>query len=134
MIPGIRNHGHQQWLKDLKLNSLIQRRLRGQLIEEFKYLNIFNNVSARGHFNCDFNETRNNGKKLIVKQFNTSVAQHFFQITITTTWNAPPSDVVNSKTVNTFKNCLDEHWENNPPMCKSTEACCIGVIRRPNNI
>ena len=54
-------------------------------------------------------------KKIIVKRFNTSVAQHFSIINITTIWNALPYDVVNSRTVNTFKNRLDAHWEGNPP-------------------
>ena len=34
------------------------------------------------------------------------------------TWNVLPYDVVNSRTVNTFKNrleSLDAHWEGNPP-------------------
>ena len=47
--------------------------------------------------------------------FNTSVAQHFFPINITTTWNALPYDVVNSRTVNTFNNHLDALWEDDPP-------------------
>ena len=34
------------------------------------------------------NRTRNNGAKLVVKHFTTSVAQHFYTIKITTTWNA----------------------------------------------
>ena len=68
MIPEIRNHSYQQRLKDLELISLLQRRLRVQLIEVFKYLNIFNNVSSIGLFDYDFNDrTRNNRKKLIVK-------------------------------------------------------------------
>ena len=114
MIPEIRNHSYQQRLKDLKLISLVQRRLRGQLIEVFKYLNRCNNVSPIGLFHYDFSDrTRNNGKKLIVKRFNTSVAQYFFPINITTTWNALPYDVVN-RTVNRFKNHLDAHWEDNP--------------------
>ena len=46
--------------------------------------------------------------------FNTSVANRFFPINITTTWNAQPYDVVNSRRVNTFKNHLDAHWEDNP--------------------
>ena len=116
MIPEIRNHSYQQWLKNLKLISLVQRRLRGQLIEVFKYLNRFNNVSPMGLFDYDFNDrTQNNGKKRIVKRFNTSVAQHIFPINITTIWNAIAYDVVNSGTVNTFKNHLDAHWEDNPP-------------------
>ena len=39
----------------------------------------------------------------------------FFPINSTTTWNALPYDEVNSRTVNTFKNRLDAHWEDNPP-------------------
>ena len=51
----------------------------------------------------------------IVKYFNTSVAQHFYPIKITTTSNALPSEVVSSRTVNSFKNSLDKHWAENPP-------------------
>ena len=97
MIPEIRNHSYQQRLKDLELIGLVHRRLRGQLIEVFKYLNRFNNVSPIGLFEYDFNDrTLNNGKKIIAKRFNTSVAQHFFLINITKTWNALPYDEVNS--------------------------------------
>ena len=126
MIPEVRNHSYQQQLKDLrkfrKLSiSLVERRLRGQLIEVFKYLNRCNNVSPIGLFDYDFNDrTRNNKKKLIVKRFNRSVAQHFFPINITTTWNALPYNVVNSRAVNTFKNHLDAHWKTTPQMCWST--------------
>ena len=38
MILEIRNHSYHQWIQDLKLISFVQRRLRGQLIEVFKYL------------------------------------------------------------------------------------------------
>ena len=52
--------------------------------------------------------------KLIVKHFNTSVAQHFYLNKITTTWNALPSEVVSSRTVNSFQNSLDKHRAENP--------------------
>ena len=64
MISEIRNHNYDQRFKDLELISLVQRRLRGQLIEVFKYLNRFNNVSPIGLFEKYFNDrTRNNKKK-----------------------------------------------------------------------
>ena len=64
VIPKIRNHSYQQRLKDLKLISLVQRRLRLQLIEVFKYLNRYNIVSPIGLFDYDFNDrTRNIEKK-----------------------------------------------------------------------
>ena len=56
-----------QGIQDLDLISLVQRRLRGQLIEVFKYLNRFTTASAIGLFDYDLNDrTRNNGAKLIV--------------------------------------------------------------------
>ena len=116
MIPEIRNHSYHQRIQELDLISLVHRRLRRQLIEVFKYLNRFTSASARGLFDYDLNDrTRNNGAKLIVKYFNTSFAQHFYQIKMTTTWNALPNEVVTSRTVNSFKNSLDKHLAENPP-------------------
>ena len=66
-IPEIGNDSYQQRLNDLELTSIVLRRLRGQLIEVFKYQNRFNNVSPIGLFDYDFNDkTRNNWKKLLV--------------------------------------------------------------------
>ena len=56
MIPEIRNHSYQQRLKDLEPISFMQRRLQGQLIEMFKYLNRFKNVSPIALFDYDFND------------------------------------------------------------------------------
>ena len=120
MIPEIRNHSYSQRLKDLNLINLEQRRLLGQLIKVIKYLRRFNNATARGLSDYNFNDrTRNNGEKLILKRFNTSIAQHFCPIKITTSWNALPSDIVSSRTVNTFKNRLDHHWELNQPSVRT---------------
>ena len=81
----------------------------------FKYQNEFTTASG-GLFDYDLNDrTRNIGAKLIVKCFKTSVAQHFYPIKITRTWNALSSEVVSSRTVNSLKNSLDKHWAENPP-------------------
>ena len=45
MIPEIRNHSYHQQIYYLDLISLVQRRLRGQLIEVFEYLNEFTTAS-----------------------------------------------------------------------------------------
>ena len=77
--------------------------------------------SARGLFDYDLNDrTSNNGAKLIVKHFNTSVAKHCYPIKITTTWNALPNEVVTSRTANSFKNSLDKQWAENPQMSELT--------------
>ena len=75
IIPEIRNHSYQKRLKDLKLISVLQRRLRRQLIEVFKYLDTLNNVSPICLFDYDYNDrTHNNVERIILKRFNTSVA------------------------------------------------------------
>ena len=116
MIPEIRNHSYHQRIQDLDLISLVQRRLREQLIEVFKYQNLFTTASARLLFDYDLNDrARNNVAKLIVKHFSTSVAQHFYPIKRTTTWNALPNGVVTGRTVTSFKNSLGKHWAENHP-------------------
>ena len=116
MIPEIRNHSYHQRIQVLDLISVVQRRLRGQLIEVFKYLNEFTTACARGVIDYDLKDrTRNSGAKLIVKHLNTSVDQHFYPIKIISTWDALPSEVVSSRTVSSFKNSLDKHWAKNPP-------------------
>ena len=67
MIPEIRNQSYHHRIQELDLISLVQSRLRGQLIEVFKYLNRFTTASAKGLFDYDLaDRTRNNGAKLIV--------------------------------------------------------------------
>ena len=46
MIPEIRSHCNNQRIQDLDLITLVQRRLGGQLIEVFKYLNKFTTAGA----------------------------------------------------------------------------------------
>ncbi|KAF2356877.1 Reverse transcriptase domain [Trinorchestia longiramus] len=55
MIKELRNLSYERRLQRLELISLEQRRLRGQLIETFKYLNGLNNVTMEGLFERDGN-------------------------------------------------------------------------------
>ena len=66
LIPQLRHRSYEDRLKELGLTTLDQRRLMGQLIETFKYLRGFNNVSLVGLFDRDHNiRTRHNGAKLV---------------------------------------------------------------------
>lgn len=66
-------------------------------------MKLFTTASARGLVNYDLNDrTRNNGAKLIVKNFNVSVTYDFYQIKITTYYFLL-YEVVSSRIVNLFK-------------------------------
>ncbi|KAF2347434.1 Reverse transcriptase RNA-dependent DNA polymerase [Trinorchestia longiramus] len=120
MIPELRNLSYERRLQRLELISLEQRRLRGQLIQTFKYLNGLNNVTLEGLFERDGNvRTRNNGQKLLLRNFKTSQAMNFSPVKIAATWNQLPENIVSAGTVNTFKNRLDIFWITNPPSTTS---------------
>ncbi|KAF2351340.1 hypothetical protein FHG87_017905 [Trinorchestia longiramus] len=109
MIPELSNLSYETRLQHLELISLERRRLRGQLIETFKYLNGLNNVTLEGLFERDSNvQTRNNGQKLFLRNFKTSQAMNFFPIF------QLPENMVSAGTVNTLKNRPDKYWITNP--------------------
>lgn len=84
----------------------------------------FTTPSARNFFDMDLNvRTKKSGAYPIVKDFNTSVIQHFYLIKITTTWNAFRAEVVSRRTVNTFKNRLDKQRVKNPIDWYSDRRC-----------
>ena len=108
LIPSIRHLGYHRRLDRLNLFSLEKRRLRGQLIETFKILKGIDNVDSQNLFSLNSNHTRSNGWKLELKRFNTSQCGNFFTYKVASYWNRLPADVVNSTTVNQFKNRLDK--------------------------
>ena len=84
--------------------------MRGQLIEVFKILNGFDEI--KNILVLDDNLiTRNNGHKLKGKSFKTDIAKNFFTNRIVEVWNKLPPDVVNSDTINNFKNKLDKLFD-----------------------
>ncbi|KAF2357848.1 hypothetical protein FHG87_011395 [Trinorchestia longiramus] len=86
----------------------------------FKYLNGLNNVTLEELFERDGNvRTRNNGQKLLLRNFKTSQAMNFFPVKIAATWNQLPENIVSAGTVNTFKIRLDKFWITNPPSTTS---------------
>ena len=88
--------------------NLKTRRLRGQLIETFKILKGLTNIDYNNLFTLSANQTRSNGYKLELKRYNTTLCGNFLTYKIANTWNKLPADVVNSTTVNEFKNKLDK--------------------------
>lgn len=107
MIPSLRFKGYQRRLNELKLYTLEERRLRGQLIETFKILKGLDDVDYRSLFTLSDNPTRNHGWKLELKRFRTRPCGDFMTYRICNVWNGLPPSVVQSETLDTFKRRLD---------------------------
>ena len=115
MIPRLRNKSYEERLEELNLFSLPKRRIRGDLIEVFKIFKGFSNLDANKYFTIDHsNLTRNNGFKIIPKRFQSHEAKYFFFNRIVNVWNKLPSEVVNSNSIESFKNKVDKYLKDNP--------------------
>ena len=115
LIPELRNTPYELRLRRLSLMPLEQRRLRGQLIEMYKYLEGVNRVDSSVLFPEDrHHRVRHNGRKLLGFARQTMVAQQFFPNRIVGTWNALPAHVVFAPLVDAFTARLDRYWETNP--------------------
>jgi hypothetical protein len=97
----------ERW-KIMKLPNLSCRRLRGDLIEVYKYTHSLYKVpEGLQEFETRTN-TRGHGNKLKKLRCNTSMRQHFFSLRVTDMWNSLPDSIVDAPSMNASKNRLDK--------------------------
>ncbi|XP_072030185.1 uncharacterized protein [Amphiura filiformis] len=118
LIPSIRHLSYPERLQEMKLYSLEQRRLRGDLIETFKIMKGLEGITSTKLFTL--NTQRHRGRGHNYKLYKSSALKkglncrkNFFSIRAISEWNNLPETVVEAKTTNQFKTQLDKFW------CKS---------------
>ena len=91
----------------MKLPSMCYRRLRGDLIEVFKYThNIYKFSDSLLELESRTN-TRVHNYKLKKQRCNTMLRQHLFTQRIVDRWNSVPAEVARAPSLNAFKNRVD---------------------------
>ena len=105
IINGLGDLSYKQRLETLGLTTLLERRMRGDLIETFKILNDKNNYGKDF-----FNVSSRTGNLLSrpISQTKTTKQLDFFSNRVIKYWNKLPNDVKSSTSVNSFKNKLDK--------------------------
>ena len=111
LIPELAVKPYEERLKLLKLPSLSYRRAREDMIQVYKLLHHLYNIDPSLLLTLSKSHTRSNGLKLDKKHCNTSLRLSFFTQRVVNRWNSLPSVVVMAPSLDSFKNRLDNHWE-----------------------
>ena len=112
--PELRGLDYEARLRSLKLPTLTYRRLRGDVINVYKYIHgIYRLPLADKMFEmAQYGATRGHSFKLYKHQSHLNLRKHFFSQRVVDVWNSLPDDVVTAPSLNMLKRRLDYHWRN----------------------
>lgn len=112
MINECRGLDYEHRLECTGLISLDDRRTRGDLIQVFKLIKGFDRVDFNNFFTLsNSDKTRGHQYKIVKVRSRLELRRHFFSQRIVNMWNKLPSNVVETDSVNSFKNRLDRLWK-----------------------
>ena len=109
MIPELRKLSYEDRLKKTGLFSLTRRRIRGDLIQTFKFFKGIDRVKFTDLFqlrnNCSL---RGHSAMIHKQQCSRRVKQDFFTNRVVKYWNCLPDEALHVGTVGTFKKYVDK--------------------------
>ena len=109
LIPQFKSLPYVERLQKMKLPSMYYRRARGDMIEVYKYMHEIYKTENPLIRDVD-NRTRGHIYKLKKPKVKTSKRLNFFSVRVVDLWNDLPEEVVTAKSMNCFKNKLDQYW------------------------
>ena len=112
IIDGMGSFNYSERLEKLQLTTLLERRMRGDLIETYKIINEHVNYGSQ-MFNTH-NSHRYNTRNLPTTLCQTRVASDFFNVRVIKYWNNLPVSVKYASSVDAFKAGLERLKKSKP--------------------
>jgi len=112
LVKIIQHLSYTERLKYLVLPSLQYRRLTADMVETFKILNNIDKVQHEYIFPISRIATMGHNQKIYNKNSRTNIRKYSFSQRIVDMWNSLTKQIIETKTVNTFKSQLNNHWQN----------------------
>ena len=111
-FPGMKDLTYEQRIRSLNLPSLRFRRYRGDMIEVFKITKWFYDTQCVPSLNVknEIRRTRGHSLQLQTGRPRLELTKKSFCHSIIPVWNSLSQEVMDSSTINQFKNRLDRYW------------------------
>ena len=112
MVIGLADKSYEERLRYLDLPTLRYRRMRGDMINVYKFLHEEYKVDAANLLPLNKEmRTRGHQLKLKANKCSTRSRLHFFTQRVVNKWNNLSNDTISAPSVNSFKNKLDREWK-----------------------
>lgn len=115
MFFGNKNMSYEQRLRKLKLPTLKLRRIRGDIIETYKFVHGIYDKTISLNF-APHSVTRGSTLRLNIEHVGHDLRKYSFCHRIAGVWNSLPQHVVTAPSVDSFKHRLDQFWLHQPVM------------------
>ena len=110
LIPDLAHLPYESRCRSLGLQTLEERRVRGDMIETFKILQGYDDIPLTKFFHLNINHLRGHSKKLSKPDhWRTTLKGNWFALRVIDPWNALPESVVAAPSIATFKARYDQH-------------------------